>query len=64
MDDKPGRSGLSYMVDSWAETCEWIGSSYLTVLFLNTALWRFSLDLANGDHKRRKRDRARASSGE
>jgi len=60
MEDKSGRGGPSYLVDSWLEICDWMGRSNLAVLFLCTAICRFYLHLDQGDSDRRMDDLAPA----
>lgn len=47
MDGESG--GPSYLVSSWMDTCEWIGRSNLTLIYLSIAVCRFYLALGQGE---------------
>jgi hypothetical protein len=47
MDDESG--GPSYLVSSWVDTCEWMGRSNLTLIYLSIAIGRFYLALGQGE---------------
>lgn len=47
MDDESG--GPSYLVSSWMDTCEWMGRSNLTLIYLSIAIGRFYLALSQGE---------------
>jgi len=62
VDDKSG--GPSYLADTWLDTCEWMGRSNLTAIYLCHAVCRFYMALALGESALRVDDPAPKVPGE